>query len=84
MDVASFAAIGHALGDGTRVRVLCLCNGCNAVGEIAMALGVTSATVSHHIAVLQRAGLVEVVRHGRRSVPSRVLDAGRALAGALG
>jgi DNA-binding transcriptional ArsR family regulator len=84
MDVHVVATIGQALSDPTRVQVLELCNGKVAVGEIARALGVSSPTVSHHLALLERAGLVEVVRRGRRHVLRRVDHGVRVLARELG
>jgi DNA-binding transcriptional ArsR family regulator len=83
MDVIGLAVVGHALSDPTRVRVLGLCDGERAVGEIAAKLNVTSATASFHIGRLREAGLVETVREGRRSVPRRLHDIGRLLIRAL-
>jgi DNA-binding transcriptional ArsR family regulator len=83
VDVVAIAAIGAALSDPTRLKVLDLTNGKRAVGQIAAALNLASTTVSHHLNVLARGGLITVVRRGRRSVPVRVRDVGRLLARAL-
>jgi DNA-binding transcriptional ArsR family regulator len=84
MDITRVVSLGAAISDGTRLQVLELCDGRLAVGEIAAALNLTSATISHHLAVLERGGLVEVHRRGRRSVPLRVPGVGRRLVAALG
>ena len=59
------------LADATRQRLMALC--CcewRSVGELVDALGgdVSQPTVSHHLAVLRRAGLVDVRREGRRAL----------------
>jgi DNA-binding transcriptional ArsR family regulator len=56
------------LADATRQRLMALC--CcewRSVGELVESLGgdVSQPTVSHHLAVLRRAGLVDVRREGR-------------------
>lgn len=58
----------RALADDTRQRImrLCCCQW-RSVGEIAARLDVTQPTVSHHLAVLRRAGLVRVRRAGRQT-----------------
>ncbi len=45
---------------------LCCCEW-RSVGDIAAALGVTQPTVSHHLAILRRAGLVHVRPDGRQT-----------------
>jgi DNA-binding transcriptional ArsR family regulator len=84
MGLASVAAVGQALGDVTRLRVLATVDGRLAVGEIAEAVGITSATTSYHLGVLERGGLIALERRGRRHVPRRVPDAGLRLVRALG
>ncbi len=84
MNVAAIVALGQALGDPTRLRVLDAVDGRLAVGEIASIVNVTSATASYHVAVLERAGLVTVERRGRRCIGRRVPDVGRLLARAIG
>jgi DNA-binding transcriptional ArsR family regulator len=83
MDVTAVASVATALADSTRLTVFRLCDGSLAVGEIAARAGVTSAAVSYHLAILERAGLVVVVGHGRRHIPTRVADAWRLLVRAL-
>jgi DNA-binding transcriptional ArsR family regulator len=58
-----------ALGEPRRVEILRLLrSGPRAVGEIAEEVDVTQQAVSQHLAVLDRAGLVEARRVGTRSV----------------
>jgi ArsR family transcriptional regulator, arsenate/arsenite/antimonite-responsive transcriptional repressor len=56
-----------ALADETRQKImsLCCCVWLN-VGEIVSALNVTQPTVSHHLAILRAAGLVDVKRDGKQ------------------
>ena len=63
--VLSFA---RALSDETRQELmrLCCCEW-RSVGELAKAVGVTQPTVSHHLAFLRDAGLVDVRRQGRQT-----------------
>lgn len=58
-----------ALAQGTRLIVFRLLvnagpDGLGA-GEIALAAGATAPTMSHHLAILERAGLARSTRHGR-------------------
>jgi DNA-binding transcriptional ArsR family regulator len=56
----------HALGDGTRWRILGrLLDGPASVQELANALGVAKGTIGHHVRVLDAAGLVRVVEEQR-------------------
>jgi DNA-binding transcriptional ArsR family regulator len=58
-----------ALGEPRRVEILRLLrDGPRAVGEIADEVDVTQQAVSQHLAVLDRAGLVEARKVGTRSV----------------
>ena len=57
-----------ALADDTRQKIMTLC--CCAwisVGDIVEQLQVTQPTVSHHLAVLREAGLVEVREEGKQT-----------------
>ena len=58
----------RALSDETRQELmrLCCCEW-RSVGELARAVGVTQPTVSHHLAFLRDAGLVEARRRGRQT-----------------
>jgi ArsR family transcriptional regulator len=64
IDPVDFA---KAIADETRQKImrLCCCQWLN-VGEIVAALNVTQPTVSHHLAILRAAGLVEVRREGKQ------------------
>jgi ArsR family transcriptional regulator len=57
-----------ALSDETRQELmrLCCCQW-RSVGELADSVGVTQPTVSHHLAFLRDAGLVELKREGRQT-----------------
>src|SRR6516162_8677273 len=58
-----------ALGEPRRVEILeLLRRGPQSVGEIAEKVDVTQQAVSQHLAVLDRAGLVEARKEGTRSV----------------
>jgi len=56
-----------ALADETRQEImrLCCCQWLS-VGEIVEALNVTQPTVSHHLSLLKKAGLVRVRRDGKQ------------------
>jgi len=79
------ARLGRALADPTRLRVLraIAARGDLCCGDIARALGVQPATVSHHLRVLAEAGLVETERAGQfvyvRAVRARLEAYCRAL-----
>ena len=57
-----------ALADGTRQKIMsaCCCQWLS-VSEIVQQLDVTQPTVSHHLAVLRQAGLVEVREEGKQT-----------------
>jgi ArsR family transcriptional regulator, arsenate/arsenite/antimonite-responsive transcriptional repressor len=57
-----------ALADETRQEImrLCCCRWMN-VGEIVAALNVTQPTVSHHLAILRAADLVQARREGKQT-----------------
>ena len=55
-----------ALADETRQEIMRLCCCCwLSVGEIVAALNVTQPTVSHHLAILKAADLVQARREGK-------------------
>lgn len=61
----------RALADPTRRAILKrLQQGGQGAGEIGAAFDLTGATLSHHFAVLKKAGLVRTERRGRRIVYS--------------
>jgi ArsR family transcriptional regulator, arsenate/arsenite/antimonite-responsive transcriptional repressor len=57
-----------ALADETRQKIMkiCCCNWLS-VNEIVEHLNVTQPTVSHHLAILREAGLVEVREEGKQT-----------------
>ena len=57
-----------ALADETRQKImkLCCCQRLS-VGEIVERLNVTQPTVSHHLAILREAGLVDVCEEGKQT-----------------
>lgn len=58
------------MADGTRQRIMHACCCCwLSVGDLVDALGgrVNQPTVSHHLAVLRKAGLIQVRRDGRQA-----------------
>lgn len=65
VDAVAFA---KAIADDTRQRImrLCCCNRLT-VGEITSKIGVSQPTVSHHLAVLREAGLIDCEREGREA-----------------
>lgn len=62
-----FAGVGKALGSGRRlVLIELLCQGERNVEEIARETGLPFATVSQHLQILRRAGLIVARRDGAR------------------
>ena len=78
--------ISKALADETRLKIFeaISAKGQMNCGEIVSLRGVTPATVSHHLKILNEAGLVECKRAGQfvysRSVPEAIEEYARALA----
>ncbi len=76
MDRSQIQRISKALADETRLRIIEAISAREEMncGEIVSMRGVTPATVSHHLKVLQEAGLIETRRDGlfvySRTVPS--------------
>lgn len=78
-DVEALAAVFKALGDPVRLKILgllgqCGVTCCELVGakevglcacDVESAVGLSQAAVSHHLAVLTRAGLVSADKRGR-------------------
>ena len=57
-----------AIADGTRQKIMSECCCCwISVGEIVEKLDVTQPTVSHHLAILREAGLVNVREEGKQT-----------------
>jgi ArsR family transcriptional regulator, arsenate/arsenite/antimonite-responsive transcriptional repressor len=65
IDPVEFA---KALADSTRQKImeLCCCEW-RSVTELVMAVNVSQPTVSHHLAILRRAGLVNVREEGKNT-----------------
>ena len=63
---ADAVVFAKAIADETRQRImrLCCCNRLT-VGEITEKVGVSQPTVSHHLAILREAGLIDCEREGR-------------------
>ncbi|MBR1437996.1 MAG: winged helix-turn-helix transcriptional regulator [Synergistaceae bacterium] len=60
------ASVFSQLGDGTRLKILwLLCHSRECVSDIAAALGVSKAVVSHHLQLLKMSGLVTGTRAGQ-------------------
>ncbi len=57
-----------AIADDTRQKIMseCCCNWVS-VGDLANKLGVTQPTVSHHLAILRDAGLVNIREEGKQT-----------------
>jgi DNA-binding transcriptional ArsR family regulator len=66
MTPALMARIGQALSDPTRLRIYrTIASGCEpCCGDLCRQAGVSAATMTHHVRVLERAGLVEGRRDG--------------------
>jgi ArsR family transcriptional regulator len=87
MDRAQIEKISKALGDETRLRIYeaIAAKENMTCGAIVEAHGVTPATVSHHLKILQEAGLIECRKEGQFVhnciVPETIESYTRALAG---
>ena len=57
-----------ALADGTRQKIMaiCCCQWCS-VGDVAEQIDMAQPTVSHHLAVLREAGLVNARHEGKQT-----------------
>lgn len=86
MNRAQIEKISKALADETRLKIFeaISAKGQMNCGEIVSMRGVTPATVSHHLKVLNEAGLVQCRREGQfvysRAVPEILLEYTRTLA----
>lgn len=86
MDRSQVEKISKALADETRLRIFEAISAKEHMncGEIVAMRGITPATVSHHLKVLQEAGLIDCRRKGQfvysESVPQRIAEYARALA----
>jgi|SRR5438552_2257001 len=86
MDRSQIEKISKALADETRLRILESISASNHMncGEIVAMRGVTPATVSHHLKILNEAGLIACRREGQfvysQAVPETIAAYTRALA----
>lgn len=86
MESSQIQQISKALADETRLRIFEAISAKEETkcGELVSMRGITPATVSHHLKVLQEAGLIESRREGlfvySRSVPGVIEAYTRALA----
>jgi ArsR family transcriptional regulator len=67
MAVDESTTFGRAIGDATRQEIMrfCCCDW-RSVGEVAAKVNVSQPTVSHHLAVLRKAGLVKSRKDGKQ------------------
>lgn len=66
-DAEDVAGAMQLLADATRLRILLLLGGGRLyVGELVTRLGIPQPTLSHHLALLRAAGLVQSRRDGKR------------------
>ena len=57
-----------AMADETRQKIMsCCCCAWRSVGELVEEIGVSQPTVSHHLAILREAGLVDVRHEGKQT-----------------
>ena len=85
MDRSRIEKISKALADETRLRIFEAISATKHMncGEIVSMRGVTPATVSHHLKILNQAGLVECRREGQfvysEAIPETIEEYTRAL-----
>jgi ArsR family transcriptional regulator, arsenate/arsenite/antimonite-responsive transcriptional repressor len=85
MDSAKLVKISKALADETRLKVLEAISATDHMtcGEIVAMLGVTGATVSHHLKILSEADLIDCRRDGQfvnsQAIPETIAAYSRAL-----
>src|SRR3989338_3792066 len=68
MSKVTSVEFAKALADETRQKIMqaCCCRG-RAVNELVEEMGVSQPTVSHHLAILKEAGLVDVRHEGKQT-----------------
>jgi ArsR family transcriptional regulator len=85
MDRSQIEKVSKALADKTRLRIFEAISACKHMncGEIVSMRGITPATVSHHLKILNEAGLIACRREGQfvysQTVPETVEAYTRAL-----
>jgi len=86
MNRSQIEKISKALADATRLKIFEAISATNHMncGEIVSMRGVTPATVSHHLKILNEAGLIACRREGQfvhsQAVPETIAASTRALA----
>ncbi len=67
MERKKIEGISKALADETRLRIFEAISSCDQMncGQIVSLRGVTPATVSHHLRILEEAGLIKCQREGQ-------------------
>jgi ArsR family transcriptional regulator len=86
MERAEIEKISKALSDETRLKIFEMISATGQMncGEIVSMRGVTPATVSHHLKILNEAGLIACRRKGQfvfsETVPARIAEYSDALA----
>jgi ArsR family transcriptional regulator, arsenate/arsenite/antimonite-responsive transcriptional repressor len=87
MDRQKIERISKALADRTRLRILEAISSCDHMNcaQIVSMRGVTPATVSHHLRILQDAGLISCERQGQfvhsKALPHALEDYRQELSG---
>ncbi|MFP3854746.1 MAG: ArsR/SmtB family transcription factor [Anaerolineales bacterium] len=73
---SNIVEFGKLLADETRQKIMeaCCCRWCS-VGELVEEVGVGQPTVSHHLSLLRKAGMVHARREGRQVFYSLNQDA---------
>lgn len=68
MDAVGPVEFAKAIADETRQKIMRACCCCwLSVGELVAQIGVSQPTVSHHLAILREAGLVEARHEGKQT-----------------
>jgi ArsR family transcriptional regulator len=86
MERAEIEKISKALSDETRLKIFEMISATGQMncGEIVSMRGVTPATVSHHLKILNEAGLIACTRKGQfvfsETLPARIAEYSDALA----
>ncbi len=79
MSELSSVDFAKAMADKTRQHIMrCCCCRWVSVGDLTTEIGLTQPTVSHHLAILRDAGLVNVRHEGKQSF--YILDQSRVVA----
>ena len=68
MSITNPVEFAKAIADDTRQQIMraCCCNWAS-VGDLTTQIGVSQPTVSHHLAILREAGLVNIRHEGKQT-----------------